>query len=88
MKKIITIVTISATAFILSACAQTKNEIPKKNIPTPEISPSPSVSITPPPAPFRGYIDIQTLEPIEDATIKNLNQDNLDEALKDLNEIE
>lgn len=87
MKKIITIVIILTTVFILSACAQTKSGIPQKNIPTPEISPSPSASITPPTAPPE-YIDGQPLEPTEDATIKNLNYDNLDDALKDLNEIE
>ncbi len=87
MKKTITIVTILTTVFILSACAQIKNKIPQKNIPSPEVSPSPSASITPPPAPPE-YIDGQPLEPTEDATIKNLNFDNLDEALKDLNEVE
>ena len=59
----------------------------QKNIPTPEASPSPSASIIPPPAPPE-HIDVQPLKPAEDATIKNLNQDNLDEALMDLNEIE
>ncbi len=87
MKKIITIATIFSAVFIFSACAQTKSEIPQKNIPTPEASSSPSASITPPPAPPE-YIDGQPLEQTKNTTIKNLDKDNLDEALMDLNKIE
>ncbi len=83
MKKIIAIISIFSTSLIFSACSRTTTEIQKNSM----SSPSPSVSTTPQTPPPE-YIDGQPLEPIEDNTTKNLNEDNLDEALKNLNEVE